>query len=138
MLKTVIIGLTFAFTTPADDYAKDASIQVLGNFSTPAYCAQAHASVANAFEIVGQHELEGMRVTHSGACLEGDVNGSVSMHVEAIVSYPGIHLQVYNSAVAGPFTDEAQCEREMGKLNALVPAYIDTFVDLRASCYRFE
>lgn len=131
-------AITLAFTTPSDDFHKDLSIQTLGNFTTEEYCKKAHVAVGNALELVGLNELNNMRVTHNGVCVPVDPEGSVSMLVEAVVSYPGIHLQVYNTEVVGPFTDEITCEEQMPLVAKLVPAYIDKYVDLRASCYQFK
>lgn len=129
-------AVTLGFTTPGDDFHRDLRVQSLGNFTTKALCEKAHTAVSNALEIVSLNNFENMRVTHTGVCIETDPTGNVAMHIEAIVSYPGIHLQVYDTEVIEPFKDIPSCEKATEKLVGLIPAYIDEHVDLRASCYQ--
>jgi len=137
-MNAAFIALTLAFTTPSNDYHRDLVVENMGTTATIQQCDAALIAPDQAQRFAGGKELEGMRRTFEGVCLEGSNNPGAAMFVEVVASVPGIHLQAYKAATLPHFADVAQCKAELPKLAGLVPAYIDGYVDVWGSCYALK
>lgn len=137
-MEGIFIALLLGFTTPEKDYQRDLIVNNLGIMATIVQCDAALIAPDTAQKFAGDKELVKMRRTHEGVCLQGSAKPKAAMYVEAVASVPGIHLEAYKSVTLPHFASVQQCKDEMPKISALVPSYMDGYVDLWASCYEIN